>query len=318
MAIRFLLKKTEEMELCSIEDAFPNIQTGSVAKGERDKGSGFPYVGGTDDRPSREERRAARKKAKRCKGTAAGGPASKYIDATREDVPDPDRPAAMRMGPVEAFQASAGAASTEEEVVYPVPLAKQNPKLVPVLPKPSCLFSDEGYPSYFGKSEDDMEENFSSYGPDDTGYRLEPDFTKSFDFKGVQKAAGGALPVPNLEDSWKPMTEAASYTSFTPSGATAIAADALWSISAGEHPVVVPGAAEEREQRAPVVAAPVVLPAGGNKQEDRDALLARIDTLVGRLENLEKKRVQDTQNELLVFVGTGLFMLLAFEIVVRK
>ena len=52
------------MDLCSLEEAFPNIDTGSVHKALTGS-SGFPYVGGTDSKPSREERRAARKRAKK-------------------------------------------------------------------------------------------------------------------------------------------------------------------------------------------------------------------------------------------------------------
>jgi prefoldin subunit 5 len=52
--------------------------------------------------------------------------------------------------------------------------------------------------------------------------------------------------------------------------------------------------------------------------EDRDKLLARIDELMGRLEQLEKQRRQDTQNELLLFVGTGLFVLVGFHMAGRR
>ena len=57
-------------ELCSLENAFPNI--GKL---------GPPSVGGTDTIPTREERKAAKKKAKRCKVTA--------LEA--DQGPDPDR-----------------------------------------------------------------------------------------------------------------------------------------------------------------------------------------------------------------------------------
>ncbi len=46
------------MELCTIEDAFPNI------------GGGTPFAGGKDGYSSREERRAARKLAKKNKVAA--------------------------------------------------------------------------------------------------------------------------------------------------------------------------------------------------------------------------------------------------------
>jgi hypothetical protein len=225
--------------------------------------------------------------------------------------------------------------------------------VIPVLPKASCLFSDSGYPSYFGKGEDDeVEEGYFNYSAgtgadgDDPAYRLEPDFTKTFDFKGVQKAAGGGLPVPNLEDGWKPMTAGAStYTAYTATGAAAgpaPKADALWSLSYEEPaplfsapapraptgdlkrqgPVKVPtslrGVEETAEEAAAGAAAASVLPVNANKAEDKDKLLARIDSLMGRLEMLEKKRTQDTQTELLAFIGTGLFLLLSLEVVMRR
>lgn len=314
------------MELCSLEDAFPNISTGSLVAGPRDKGSGFPFVGGTDSKPSREERRAARKKAKKCKG-----PVGAYIEAQAEDVPDPDRLAIRRLGAVEAFQSggvAAGATGTDEgEFTVPQvpPLAKQRP-IIPAAPKASCsLTTDAGYPSYFGRSDDDpVEESFSAYSGaagDDPNYRLEPDFTKTFEFKGAQKAAGGALPAPNLEDSWKPMTGAASYTAFTPDpGAAAGRGNGIWAIV--EERVAVPGGA--RGSAPPPLEPAVPVPSGevvgvpDSKREERDALLARIDSLMGRLELLEKKKIQDTQTELLLFVGTGLGLLVVFEMMSRR
>ncbi len=322
----------EEMELCSIEDAFPNI--GTVAR--TIKGSGFPYVGGLDDKASREERRAARKRAKQL-AKAGLTPVQTYVEATKDDVPDPDALVIQRASlAVEPFQA--------EDPVAPVPALKPAPAKIPVLPKASCLFSDTGYPSYFGKGEeDDVEEGYFNYsagtGPDgdDSAYRLEPDFTKTFDFKGVQKAAGGALPVPNLEDGWKPMTSGApTYTAYTTTGTgPAPKADALWSLSYDEPvlpPAVAPGPTGDLKRKGPVQvptslrgieevessSASSVLPVNANKAEDRDKLLARIDGLMGRLEMLEKKRTQDTQTELLAFIGTGLFLLLSLELVVRR
>lgn len=323
------------MELCSIEDAFPNVGSGggptdNSGKAMREKGSGFPFVGGTDDKGSREERRAARKKAKRCKG-----PAGRYEEVMREGAPDPDRPAVRRMKAVEAFQSGEEVAADEGATgaAAPVPLAKQ-PAHIPILPKASCLFSDAGYPSYFGKSEDDpVEESFSSYSAapgDDPNYRLEPDFTKSFDFQGAQKAAGEALPVPNVNDAWKPMTAATSYTAFTasPSGPPVGAGrgDIEWAMPGGED-------VKSLGRRATVLPPPsnplpitvdgdVIKPAEemdrAGRQKERDALLARLDGMMARLEELEKKKAQDTQTELLLFVGTGLFLLVSFELVAAR
>lgn len=260
------------MDLCTLEDAFPNIPTGSLAKP--------PFVGGKDSYSSREERRAARKKAKKAKG-----PALEYSNSL--DLPDPDRPAVERMIPVDTVQ-------NQKEGFG-----------LPVLPKASCLFSDTGTPTYFGKwAEDDVEEAFSTFTPsptDDSNYRLYPDFTKSDALKGASKAAGAILPEPPLLDNWKPLTPAASYTAF------------FKELPAqSEPPNVGEDWAKEGSRKGP---SPVNATELGNSE---DALMRRIDALIGRIDQLEKKSVQDSQTEILMFVGTGLFLLVSFELFSRR
>lgn len=284
------------MDLCTIEDAFPNIEPGSAhTKWKIGSGSGFPYVGGTDSTPSREERRAARKRAKKLKG-----PALAYSDSIQGDIPstDPDRPAVKRMGDVETVQ--------KEKEAFSAP---------PVLPKASCLFSDTGTPSYFGRWAEDVEENFSTYSAvpsDDSNYRLQPDFTKGSTLEGIQKAASAPLPEPELNDSWKPMTPAASYTAF---------------LQASPEPRVAPAPEKLVEvdpdwaTKGSAAKGPVGVNDYDNKYDSHtreEALIKRIDELVGRLDELEKKSVQDSQKEILLFVGTGLFLILSFEFMTRR
>ena len=241
------------MDLCSLEDAFPD--------------DAFPKVGGTDTYSSKEERRAARKLAKKVKG-----PALTYMNSVSGDIPDPDRPAVKRMDPI--------AEVTKEKFA------------LPVLPKASCLFSDTGLPSYFGRAVDD-EEGFSSYSAspkDDANYRLHPDFTEGDLLKGVQKAAG-TLPEPELSDTWKPISPAASYTAFFN---------------------------EDPPKRAEVLPPPPPKWLGSDDSNNSDALLKRIDELMGRLEQLENKKSRDSQAEILMFVGTGLFLLVSFDLMTRK
>jgi hypothetical protein len=240
-------------ELCSLENAFPNI--GKI---------GPPSVGGTDTIPTREERRAAKKKAKRCKAPV--------------DEPDPDR----------LF-------SKTEEVEKE---GLQMPKIEK--PQPAVL------PSYFGRGLDD-EEGFSSYSSspgDDPNYRLEPDFTKTFDTKGMEKAMGSLLPDPNLSDRWKPMTET-SYTAFGSTKVpTAIGARPGWA------------SIEKLETPAPIA---TIKPHDESwlSKSDKNEILERMNTLVGRLDQMEKRRLQNTQTELLLFVGTGMLLLFTFELVSR-
>jgi hypothetical protein len=267
------------MELCSLEDAFPNIDTGSVHKSL----SGFPYVGGTDAKASKEERRAARKKAKKQKGPALAYSDSVVADLPTQPDPDPDRPAVKRMGYVPAVQ------EQKESFVSPV------------LPKASCLFSDPGTPTYFGKDVDD-EEGFSNYSPvgsDNPNFMLQPDL-KGFDLKGVDKAAG-TLPEPNLDETWKPMSPAASYTAFLPGGTKE-----------------APGWSMNAEQKKVTTIPDETPPARASKADQNGMLMSRINELVSRLETLEKKKSQDSQTEILMFVGTGVFLLLSFEMLTRR
>jgi hypothetical protein len=249
-------------ELCSLENAFPNI------------GKLGPYVGGTDNVPTREERKAAKKKAKRCKG-----PALAALEA--DDGPDPDRLfSKMEDVPKESFQ-----------------------NALPKVPKPTE--STSVFPSYSGKGLDD-EEGFSSYSSqkgDDPNYRLEPDFTQTFDTKGIEKAMGSLLPDPNLSDRWKPMTET-TYTAFgAPKLPTAIGARPGWaSIEQVETPAPVPVKPRDEQSLS---------------KNERDEIIERMNNLVGRLDQMEKRRLQNTQTELLLFVGTGMLLLFTFELVSR-
>jgi hypothetical protein len=277
----FLVLRTERgyMDLCTLEDAFPNIDNGSTTNI-----TGLPYVGGKDAFSSKEERRAARKLAKKRKGA----PAETYSDSV-----DPDRPAVERMKGVDTV------AEQKESFV------------LPVLPKASCIFSDPGTPSYFGAGLEDIEEAFSAYSAaprDDINYRLQPDFTKSDMLKGAQKAASEPLPEPPLTDSWKPLTPGASYTSYfndipAPKKVKLQAKPDLdWMV----------------KQQGSSAEGPVAANESTLVVKQHDAIMSRMDALMGRLEELEKKHKEDSQMEILMFVGTGLFILMSFELFARR
>ena len=281
------------MDLCSLEDAFPNIKLGP-GNTQWKGGTEFPSVGGTDTIPSREERRAARKKAKKAKGVALP-----YSDSVVSDLPstDPDRPAMKRVEPVEPEQHG-----------------KENfTTVMPVLPKASCMFSDTGTPKYFGKGVDDEEEGFATYSAsanDDANYRLYPDFTQSETLKGVEKAASKVLPEPPTDDTWKPITSAASYTAFHKDDIEAT----VHSERGSAYIDTIP----EWSKKGSGSLIKEVEPANEYNKSEKDALLARIDMLMSRLEQLEKKTVKDSQTELLLFVGTGAFLLASFEFLTRR
>lgn len=282
------------MDLCALEDAFPNI-------GDSKDKSGPPFVGGKDDYSSREERRAARKRAKKMKEVAL-----KYSNSVVEDIPDPDRPAVERMAPVDTVQ------------------KEREGFALPVLPKASCLFSDTGVPNYFGKwaEDDDETEPFSNFNPsptDDANYRLFPDFTKSDTLKGVEKAASNILPEPVMLDNWKPMSPPSTYTAFfkdipgakpKPSATLSTTLSNTLSTTLSNKPTGIPD--WSGGSKGPTAAN------DGDIGNNQDALMKRIDQLIGRIDELEKKNIQDSQTEILMFVGTGLFILMSFEIFARR
>ena len=273
------------MELCSLEDAFPTIKSNSL------RGTPPPAPGCKDATATKEERKAARKKAKKCKG-----PPLAYLEATEQDIePDPDRPAVKRMGKVPSAQ--------EEKEEF----------AMPVLPKASCLFTDPGYPSYFGKGEDDVEEGFSSFTNvigDDPNYRLDPKINDTFDLTGVDMPGGSpSLPVPNVTDVWKPMTPTGSYTAVFSS----------LPLPGGTIPKRrLEDTIYKRQQEAnDELPGPTAAEESDTKDKTRDVLLQRIEELQGRLDHLEATKRKNSQNEILIFVGTGIFVLASLHMMRR-
>jgi hypothetical protein len=248
------------MELCSLEDAFPNINNGS------------PFVGGTDNYSSREERKAAKKKAKKCKDPALRYLEPDYKDEAGEELRDPDRPFLpinKETGVVEAKPLVSGAGGEANK-------------------KGSAATSSKR-PSYFGASEDDDTEGFATFTNiigDDPAYRLSP--VSSGQEKEVadvmDMSSGGALlPTPSLQDMWKPMAPAGVHTSFF-------------------QELAPPGG---------------IYPKQTSATQGVDELKEKMAHIFGRLEALEAERRQNTQTEVLLFVGSGLALLLSLDILSR-
>jgi hypothetical protein len=137
---------------------------------------------------------------------------------------------------------------------------------------------------------------------------LQPDFKTTFDLKGVGKA-GGELPEPNVNDTWKPLSHGASYTAYV---TDTTKGEPGWSMNA-EHRDGRAASKSTIQEESPATIA-------GKRKEsgDKDFLIGRINDLVTRLESLEKKKSQDSQTEILMFVGTGVFLLLSFELFTRR
>lgn len=295
------------MELCSIEDAFPDIGKKTI-QGSGSNPSGLPVPGCKDAKASKEERRAARKRAKKCKDATG---LDEYLKQ-QDGEPDPDRPAVKRLGEVaplmplqDAFPDLSGVIRTSGAEAFKMP----------TLPTSSCLFTDQGLPGYFGKDIDDEEEGFADYSAtpgDNPGYTLIPaTLDASFEGKGAAKAGALTLPTPSVVDVWKPLTPAGTRTSYfqelpAPGGRVVERVEPEIPKQVVRASAAESKAAELAELREP--------------EFTKEILLRKIQDLTARLEDLEKRgggSSRNSQKEVLMFVGTGLFLLVSFDIGMR-
>ena len=274
------------MEFCTIEDAFPDLGSTKIAR--------------------KEEKR----RAKRCKG-----PALTYLEPDTGLLPvtDPDRPAVKRMSevspinpttglrehaPVDAPQPEPFSDMTGEyrQLLASLQSEKAPEPLTSVLntmPKgvagPTKLEPPRiQVPSFFGAGEDDedVKEGFASYTNvigDDPGYKLSPDFGATFMGKGLAKAGGSSLPETPSNLFWKPLTGAGAKTSFYSK------ADLQMPKA---QPQAVPGDVGEG--------------------------LRRLDKIFTRLDDLESRRSENANTEVVLFVMTGLFVMFSMDLLVRK
>ena len=359
------------MELCSIQDAFPDIQKG---------GNKNPPPGCTDVVSSKEERKAARRKAKKCKG-----PAEEYWNLQDDVGTDPDRPAVKRMGELPAFV-------RYEDAYVDLSGGKFEGFKMPILPAANCLGADQGLPSYFGKGLEDGvdeptpinwptdadtvkqqaliisskaelekfnnelgsgkadsfaqlgssigsagyalynstdshppkgevdwvansgqrasgDEGFTNMFNDSAATVLNETFEYEFGGKGADKAgAVKTLPAPSLDDAWKPLTTAKTTTAhFKPA----------------EPPRPIPAAAELNKKSGHIVTDAGASLSSLQPETESDPENLRVQMaqqmreLMKKFEELEKKQQRDTKNEVLLFVGTGLFVLVSLDIVAR-
>ena len=270
------------MELCSIQDAFPDIQRDNKTVSKPG-----------EYKASKEERRAARKLAKKCKG----GPAEQYYKMVDDMLPpiDPDRPAVKRMGEISPF-------TPYEDAFKDLSGSGVEGFKLPRLPKPSCLISDPGYPSYFGKGLEDTEEGFQN---------KDESFEYEFGEKGTSKAGAVSLPTPPLTDVWKPLTPAMARTAF------------FKNLPERED---VSDDAEEEITKKPInsakelVSAPPFTKSPGSDLDPnsmRTLMASQIEHLTRRFDDWEAKKEKNSKNEILLFVGTGVFILVCMDVVRR-
>ena len=150
---------------------------------------------------------------------------------------------------------------------------------------PASLGSSK-LPSYFlGNDDDDTNiEGFSS------------DFSKS-DEKGFDKASGNTLPMPSVNDSWKSLTPSNNNTAYfnelpTPGGTYPI-----WNVLKTK-----PRELNDELKNDTITSS-------NNKE-----LQKKIDDLLKRLDELEKNNKPTNQEEILAFVGTGIFVIFGLSL----
>lgn len=142
-------------------------------------------------------------------------------------------------------------------------------------------------PAYFGASDGDdaKVEGFATYTNtigEDPSYKTAPSSTEVEVKSVLDKSSGGLLSGPSLNDAWKPLAPAGVHTSFFE---------------------------QVDERKAP----PPDLKFNNNDSE----ISKKIDHIFSRLDQLEAERRQSTQTEVLLFVGSGLVLLLSLDLLTR-
>jgi hypothetical protein len=256
---------------CSLTEAFPDTteQSGRIAR--------------------KEERR----KAKACKG-----PALSFL----QQDPDPDRQA-ERPPPAPEKMRTDGFADfkpiqiKEEDGLTKDLIGERVNDIIGgkggrVLPKattasqltdPSRTSYGEPVPSYFGKGAEDGFADFNKALNDNRGYSVDgSDFMKGFGGKGLDSATGGPLPLPSLNDNWKPISPGGVQSSFF-----------------NTYPASSGNARSGMESSF--------------SKDEKETLLKKLDTLFARLEELETKRNEYAHAEVTLFILSGLFLVFSLD-----
>jgi hypothetical protein len=165
------------------------------------------------------------------------------------------------------------------------------------LPKPTATTK---LPSYFLGYEDDVTEGFSS------------DFSKEPE-KGFEKASGKDLTLPNLEDSWKPITNTNTNekTSYFDSLPTPGGTYPIWN-KLQYKPRDFNDKGELPESKTPESKTPEPKTESNNTD-----LQTKIDLLLKRLDDLEKESKRspsENQTEIIAFVATGAFLIFTLSL----
>jgi hypothetical protein len=287
------------MSGCSLQEAFPD----------------------TAEQSGKRAKREERSKAKRC-----GGPALAFL---KSDGLDPDRQNLVPLPPAEQLEGREAftqakimegfaAQDSSNKKYMPVkvtdverderdllnsltqrqvtdtigsasiPRAAEGPSQLPDFTRNQM---GAAVPSYFGKgAKDEGFADFSASMTDNPGYEVRgSDFMSAFGKNGYDKISGkDNLPIPALDMVWKPITPSGVNTAFFPEARS------------------VPFAPPPPPQTPQVFS-----------NDEKTALLKKLDLLFARLEHLESKRSENTGSEITLFIVSGLVLMFGLE-TVRK
>lgn len=205
------------------------------------------------------------------------------------DLPptDADRPAVKRMNTVESM--SRGPREAVDELMDESTKFLKKPTVNNSLPKAKSVnsFEKAELPSYFGAEaftnpSEDSHAPFINSSINRNAFMLDSDFTKSFDETGLGKASGVELPVPELRHRWKRISS-------------------------------------DRIESSEVAPKPRSSQTLGMDTSDFNAMKAKIDALMTRLDDLEHRAAgANPQLEVMTFIMTGLFLMFIVDLAVRK
>jgi len=290
--IRMLAFGSRAMNYCDLDDAFQQI-------------GGAPSPGCGTDYATRAARKEERRKARRCKG-----PAATYLDLDK----DPDRqqfsklpeippmnpntglrehsPVGAPQGSCEPFTNSGNIVLNTEERHQPYQQeecdSSSSLSQIPTnIPGPAKEQQRCGKYNFFGAQGPD-DEPFADYIPDQSDYKLQPDFAKAFQESGSNRPGGGmTLPNPSVNNYWKPLTPSGAQTSFI------------------DH-LPPPGGKYYQA------------PSSGMDMNNAE-LMRKIDKIFARLDDMnQSSSPEQMATEIMMFISSGIFILFLMDLLVKK
>jgi hypothetical protein len=160
------------------------------------------------------------------------------------------------------------------------------------IPGPAQSLKQHGAKKYFGAQGPD-DDAYADYVPDQSDYKLQPDFAKAFDESGASRPNGGSvLPNPSVNMYWKPLTQSGAQTSFI------------------DH-LPPPGGKYYQP--------PSVRDGNGKSDMDTAELMKKIDKIFARLDDMnQSSSPEQMATEIMMFISSGIFVLFLMDLLVKK